>query len=115
MKKYDRETKKWVEEDVIKNKFAKRKTCKGGREHDFILTLPPYIHTRNSLLGIEVAEEYYRIEEEMETAIDVYIEKKTKAMKELGIESNYGSIRSFGRNNGRYYICSVCKKTKNVY
>lgn len=105
MKKYDRETKKWVEESEIIKKLAKRKLCKGGREHDFILVLPPYVQTIDSILGIKQAEKYYQIELE----IDELIAGKYKELEAIGILNKpYGRIT---KKQFRYYICSVCKKT----
>jgi hypothetical protein len=105
MKKYDRETKRWLDEEEIETKLAKRKQCKGGREHDWILCLPPYVHTKDSLLGFDIAEAYYQIEDEREDAEIAFNER----LEEIGISSNQVR-RIFGRH--RYYICSVCKKQK---
>lgn len=103
MKKYDRETKQWVEEEVIDCKTKKRKLCRGGKEHDFILTLPPYVQTESSVLGIEVAQDYYRIEREKEELI----EQKEEELARLGIKTR---LYRGGGTIGRYYICSVCQK-----
>lgn len=108
MKKYDREKKKWVEEDEVNKKLAKRKLCKGGRQHDFILTLPPYVRTINSILGIDIAEKYYAIELE----IDKLVAEKHKDLEALGILSKpYGRITN---RQYKYYICSVCGKRDTI-
>ena len=105
MKQYDRETKKWVEEEEIQRKHAKRKLCKGGKEHQWILCLPPFISVDGSVLGLDKVEEYYRIEDEREDA-EVAFDERLEA---LGIHSR--SFR-FGKLMGRrrHYICSVCQK-----
>lgn len=103
MKQYDRETRKYVEEAEIKRKLKKRELCRGGKEHDYILTLPPYIHTETSVLGIDVAERYYEIERER----DELNEAQDIKLAELGIKGRRGfSSRT------KYYICAVCKKNK---
>jgi len=107
MKKYDRETKSWVEEEVAERKTAKRKLCKGGREHDWVLCLPPYIRDKDSALGLDKVEEYYRIEDERED-MDIAFDEKLAA---IGITSAGFRLKSlFGRR--RYYMCSVCFKQK---
>jgi hypothetical protein len=107
MKKYDRETKSWVEPEVIERKQKKRKLCKGGREHDWLLCLPRHVRHNDSILGFNVAEEYYKIHpetEDMELAYDERLEL-------LGIKSFSMRIsRLFGRR--RSYVCSVCNKQK---
>lgn len=106
MKKYDREKRKWVDESEIDKKLAKRKLCKGGREHDFILVLPPYVRTVNSILGIDIAEKYYQIELEIEQLLA----EKHKELEAIGIlHKPYGRITG---KQFRYYVCSVCKKNE---
>lgn len=104
MKKYDKDSGKWIEEIVVEQKLAKRKLCKGGKEHDWVLCLPAYAKS-DTALGLDKVEEYYRIEDEradMETAFDERLEA-------LGIESNsYRFSKLLGRR--RSYICSVCLK-----
>lgn len=107
MKKYDRETKKYITEEEYNRKYGKRKLCKGGREHDYILTLPPYIRTEHNILGIDVAEQYYKIELE----IDKLIAEKHKELEALGIlHRPYGRITD---RQYKYYICSVCGKRES--
>lgn len=104
MKTYNRKTKKW--EEVSKENVGslkKRDLCKGGKPHDPILVLPSYVRTSSSLLGIDVAEKYYKLEEE----IYAYIDSKKGDYEALGI-----SPQHFGYNTtvNKYYICSVCNK-----
>lgn len=107
MKKYDRETKTWIEEEELDKKLAKKKTCKGGKEHDWILCLPSYVSYKDTALGIEVAEQYYAIEdarEDMNIALDSQLEA-------IGINSRtYRVGKLLGRR--RDYVCSVCLKRK---
>ncbi len=106
MKHYDRETGKWLDEEVIEKKLTKRKLCKGGREHDYILCLPPYVSIKGSVLGLDKVEEYYKIEDEREDAEIAFDER----LEAIGIKSRlwHGNFR--GRR--RSYICSVCLKQK---
>ena len=107
MKQYDRETKKWVDEEEVVRKTSKRKACKGGREHEWILCLPPWVSPQNSVLGLESVEEYYRIEDEREDAEIAFDER----LEALGIKSRSFRIgKLMGRR--RHYICSVCLKRK---
>ena len=101
MKKYDGESKKWIEEEELEKKLKKRKLCKGNREHDYILVLPPYIKHKTSLLGAEVAEDYYRIERER----DELNEAKDKELQAIGINRRTGF-----RSNHKNYLCAVCGK-----
>jgi len=102
MKKYDREKKKWVDEVELTKKQGKRKLCRGGKEHDFQLSLPSYV----KVLGYQTQEgiiEYYKIEAEKLRLIKEQNEKLVK----FGIILNnrYG----FGRDS-KYFTCSVCGK-----
>ena len=108
MKQYDRETKQWLDEEVIKTKRTKRKLCKGGREHDWMLCLPSYVRTNGTILGFDKVEEYYKIEDEREDALIAFDER----LERIGIKIRYYNVRKlFGRR--RSYICSVCQKQKS--
>lgn len=106
MKQYDRETKRWLDEAEVEHKHAKRKLCKGGREHDWILCLPSHVKLRDdSVLGLDKVEEYYKIQDEREDAEIAFDER----LEALGIKVfRLGTL--FGRH--RSYICSVCMKRK---
>jgi len=107
MKEYNRSTRKWEREAEPVRKTVKRKLCKGGKEHDWMLCLPSYVRHEDSLLGFEVAHEYYKIKDAQEDA-EVAFEEKLEG---LGIRSMTFSInRLFGRR--RSYICTVCQKRK---
>lgn len=107
MKKYDRETKSWIEEAEVERKLSKRKQCKGGREHDWILCLPSYVTVVGSTLGLDKVEEYYKIEDEREDAEIAFDER----LEAIGIKSRSFRIgKLFGRR--RSHICSVCFKQK---
>lgn len=107
MKQYDRETKKWIDDETFNRKLSKRKLCKGGREHDFILYLPPYVKVEGSILGFDKVEEYYKIEDEREDS-DIAFDERLEA---IGIKSRLFRVgRLYGRR--RHYICSVCLKRK---
>ena len=107
MKKYDRETKQWLDEEEVERKTSKRKLCKGGREHDWMLCLPSYVSVQGSALGLDKVEEYYKIEDEREDAEIAFDER----LEAIGIKSrSFRVSRLFGRR--RSYICSVCLKRK---
>lgn len=106
MKVYDRKSKKWVEEDVVKaGSLKKPDTCKGKRPHNFILVLPEYIKTTTEITPEAVAK-YYEIEEETHTLL------VNQANKLAGI-----GIRSTGWNRKptKYYRCDVCGKKDYIY
>ena len=104
MKEYNRELKQWVEKGTG-GSLKKRELCKGGREHDWILCLPSYVTVKDSALGLDKVEEYYRIEDERED-VDIAFDERLEA---IGIKSRlWRGIR--GRR--RSYICSVCLKQK---
>lgn len=107
MKHYDRETKTWLPEEEVERKNAKRKGCKGGKEHDWILCLPSYVEVHGSVLGLDKVEEYYRIEDEREDAEIAFDER----LEALGIKSRLFRLGSF-RGRRRSYVCSVCLKQK---
>lgn len=105
MKKYDRENKQWLPEEEVERKVSKRKLCKGGKEHDWILCLPPYAQNTDSVLGLDKVEEYYRIEDARED-INIQFDEQLEA---LGIKSRSFRIEKLlGRR--RSYICAVCHK-----
>ena len=107
MKQYDRETKQWLDAEEVEHKHAKRKACKGGKEHDWILCLPYGVRDQDSVLGLDKIEEYYKIQDEREDAEIAFDER----LEALGIKTF--SFR-FGKLLGRHrsYICSVCMKRK---
>lgn len=107
MKQYDRETKSWIEEEELHRKTSKRKLCKGGREHDWMLCLPSYVTANDSSLGLDKVEEYYKIEDEREDAEIAFDER----LESIGIKSrSFKLSRLYGRR--RSYICSTCLKRK---
>ncbi len=105
MKKYDRANKSWLDAEEKHIKMGKRTTCKSGREHDWILCLPSYVHCNDSALGFDKVEEYYKIEDEREDSNIAFDER----FEDIGVRSRlyHGT---FGRR--RSYICSVCMKQK---
>ena len=105
MKKYDRETKKWIDEEEVNKKLSQRQQCKGGKDHDYVLCLPSYVRHDDSVLGIDIAEKYYAIEDAREDAGIVFDEQ----LEDLGLKTRLW--RGFhGRR--RSYICTVCYKQK---
>lgn len=106
-KVYDRLSKKWLTDEEYQRKYKKRQTCKGGREHDWVMFLPH---------GFEATPEYKGHPEacyDMEEKIEAYTEKLAKELEEKeGIRSTYTrGLRHF-RMKMRQYYCTVCKKQK---
>jgi len=101
MKQYDPESKKYLDEEVITQKVAKRKLCKGKREHDYVLVLPDHV-TYNEDYKFN-PELYYKImEEKREFAL-----KQEQKLSKAGIFPKYG--HSFFVES-KTYMCTVCKK-----
>ncbi len=103
MKQYNRTTKKY-EEEVVNPKLKKRDTCKGGKPHDWVLTLPyGYEHIEGLYTD---AEPVYAAEE----ALDAMERTLHEELEKVGIRRKftYGRYSISGRR--REYICSVCGK-----
>lgn len=99
MKKYDRETKKWLTEEEYQALKKKRRLCKGGKPHNFVLVLPDYVKCNKN----NQPEKYYKIEDQ---TID-FLTRQNEKLKKLGFE-----VSSYQRKEARYYNCSVCDKIK---
>ena len=106
MKKYDRETKKWVDAEVLDKRQNERdkKLCRGKKPHDFVLVLPSSV-TYDSTYKFN-PEEYYKLMDEQYE----YQEEIKKKLKALGIESKRFGFYKYEQI--RYFMCSVCKKQK---
>lgn len=102
MKKYDRKTKKWVEEETIKH-TRKKDTCRGQKAHDFVLVLPPYVTYEGTYK--HNPEEYYVLLEEGKK-VEFELSKKIAA---LGVVERFTRAWSL-MPVMRHYVCSVCKK-----
>lgn len=103
MKEYNRKTKNW-EEPTGKGKFKPRDTCRGRKEHEYILALPDYLRITDEIKP-ELVEEYY-LSEERRNAFNSAEDKKLEA---LGMKTNFWSRYIEVR---RYYRCIVCDKRK---
>lgn len=106
MKEYNRTTKKYEEATDIKIK--KRKSCKGGREHDWVMVLPFWFEAVDGVYNgnPEPAYTYRQRLEELE-------ERLKNELADLGIVSKYrwGSVGRNIREDYRTYQCSVCHKS----
>lgn len=102
MKKYDRETKKYVE-DLNSGKSAKkRKLCRGGKPHDFVLVLPPMItYTDAYKFKPEI---YYESHERVRQ----FLISEDQHLLKNGITSRFQNWRGSAL---RHYACTVCGKT----
>lgn len=105
MKQYDRETKRWVESDVLDKRLSSRdpKVCRGKKPHDFVLVLPLHVHPAEGYKGDPKA--YYDLMDERYQLLEDF----NKKVAEIGVR---GSYHLWNRKESRLYICSVCSKRK---
>lgn len=109
MKKYDRVKKEWVsEEELGRRTKARQKTCKGGKEHDYVEVLPYGAEATAEYKGS--TEQYYDAEKKLEELAD----KLEKSLLAQGIVARLKPHR-WGKDYRRL-MCSVCHKqtTKSV-
>lgn len=99
-KKYDRKTKEWVDEEEYQGRIAKRKMCKGGREHDWVHVLPMGAEPLENYCGD--AEMYYIYKQKIRDYEDKVL---AELAEKYGIETR-GS--GYFMENSRNYVCSVC-------
>ena len=106
-KVYDQKSKRWMTDEEYQRKYKKRQTCKGGREHSWVMCLPNGFEATDKYKGNP--EACYAMEEEIEK----FTEKKAEELeKKEGIKSTYHrGFRNF-RMKMRQYFCTVCKKQK---
>lgn len=100
MKQNKKEKAKEFHEEKMK-KYTRRKTCRGGKEHDYLLTIPYQKLTKD--ITPEMIIGYYKLKEEEE----VFEKSIREKYEKLGIRQ-FGSFRMF--RTLRHYICSVCGK-----
>lgn len=104
MKKYDRETKKWVDADVLEKRMNKRdpELCKAKKPHDYVLVLPEHVHY-DSTYNFN-PEGYYKLSDRKYDVLESY----KKELAAMGIRDAWG----WNRKETRLYMCTVCKKRK---
>lgn len=102
MKTYNRTTKRW-EETTGQGKFKPRETCKGGREHDFIVCLPSWVKVTDDVVP-ELIEEYYASEKRRADFEHAEDEK----LAALGLRGNRWSPKT----TTKHMRCTVCDKRK---
>lgn len=102
MKTYNRETRKYEEVTTGNGKFKKRELCRGGAEHRYLLTVPPYHLTEN--ITPEGIVEYY----ESEKRIGEFVTKEHEKLEKLGVKM--GKHRFITKYKS--FVCSVCAKHK---
>lgn len=103
MKEYNRATKRWEEPQEKLGSLKKAKLCRGGKPHDYQLTVPHHLRDHNEYTP-EAVLEYYASEERIKN----FIAHEMEILKSLGIVR----ARSFGFGSPitKYFVCSVCKK-----
>jgi len=108
MKKYDRIKKQWVDEkDLTPTSLKTRKTCRGGRPHNFLLVLPDYLAKPTRELTQDEILEYYKSEDRI---ADFFKGEKNRLLQ-FGIDVRYG----YSRSNTRYLECEICRKKDYEY
>ena len=103
MKEYNRQTRKWEEKTTGQGKFTQRDTCKGGRPHDYILSLPSYIKITDAIQP-EAIPEYYLSEERRQK----FNHEEDEKLASLGLRTS----RWQPKEVTRYYRCVICDKRK---
>lgn len=115
MKKYDRESKKYLLEEEFERKSKRRELCKGGKPHDWELCLPPYgvvsLDGENQY-GFDVAEQFYTLLEKHTKALREAEDRYERELASLGLKSSYGMMLA-GVPNIRHYVCLNCKRKTN--
>lgn len=113
MKYFNRTTRRYetkeefeASEAIRLKSLKKREQCRGGKAHDFILSLP-YPYERLSVTP-EAVEEYYRHEERVAR----FFEEETEILKGFGIDRR---LSFFEKNVRKHYICSRCGKKDVIY
>ena len=103
MKKYNRTTKKW-EEEVVNPKLKQRDTCKGGKPHDWVLTLPfGYEHIEGLYTDAEPVYEAFE-------ALQAMYDTLHRELEKVGIVRKSRLLWSKDYTRTREYMCSVCGK-----
>lgn len=103
--KYDRNTKKWVTDEEYQGKLGKRKLCRGGRPHDFVMTLP---------WGFEAVEGKYNGNAEEAYILEEKVEKYRQTLLDnMEVESGIKMKKMWSPRLTSYrtYTCAVCGKT----
>jgi hypothetical protein len=92
--------KKWVEEKERNGSLKKPITCKGKKEHDFVLLVPFYIH-RLKVLSPQDTLRYYELEERVR-----------QFHVQIAMEYQAIGVKQYARMSNPYYFykCSVCGK-----
>jgi len=109
-KKYNKITKKYgkINEGKLTD-LKKRKECRGGREHDFVLVLPFHRHFSDATEPTAKSiQEYYKIKDELYE----FAKAINDRIKKLGINNKY---LEWDRYETREFICLVCGKIKREY
>lgn len=112
MKQYRRDAKLHMddEEYAVWRSNRKSKTCKGGREHKFIL-VAPYGYTSTEQ-GKFLDADQIKVCYESQVGMKETMKNEEERLASLGIKTKY--------SNWRYsvhyrYVCEVCKKEKTTY
>lgn len=102
MKEYDRQSKSWDTPEEKERKLKKRKSCKGGREHDWVEILPPY--------GVEATSHYKGNTQPYYDAENAIADFTERTYKKLAEEHGIVVRRTPWRPQIREYMCSICHK-----
>jgi len=108
VKEYNRKTKQWEEKSTEKvGELKKKDTCRGGKPHDFRLTLPPYYRNFfDTDVPESIAEKWYESEERVRAceAKEAVYQQEVLGLKISGWRYIASSPRA------KHYRCTVCGK-----
>jgi hypothetical protein len=102
---YDKQTKRWVHPDTVTT-LKKKDTCRGGREHDWVLVLPRDKEFKEKVSADAIKRYYELCDEEYH-----FRENLNKEIDLLGIKSCYYTFGLWKKQ--RHYICATCGKTED--
>ena len=97
--------KKWEEEQKEKKGSLKKPiTCKGKKEHQFVLSIPKYY-----ILTTPMTTEQVNIFYELEERYCAFMRGQSEAYERIGLKKYSSPGICY------FYKCSICGKEKNEY
>lgn len=100
-KEYNHKTRMWEEPKEKTGSLKKPVTCKGKKEHQFILTFPKY-YRLTSPMTVEQINIFYQLEERY----CAFMKGQLEAYERIGFKKYSNPAVSY------FYKCSVCGKEK---
>lgn len=101
MKEYKRKKDK---PEVTNPKLKKRDTCRGGKPHDWVLTLPfGYEHIEGLYVDARPVYEAFK-------ALDAMYKTLHEELEKVGIRKTKTFYLGRGYTKTKEYVCSICGK-----